>query len=115
MEAAPGEFHVVFPVWAVVDPAAGCVAVRGPAGMFCLALFTDEDLARRFAREGGLGAGIGGVDSAKGLARLIDSQPPQVTHVAFDPPARAGAVARWVLPRGEVLRQVRGREGPAGL
>lgn len=73
-------------------------------GSTCLAVFTDEDLAQRFVGDVGFDGGPLPVDTPEQFLHLARRLPPVCQYAAFDPPARVGARARWVVPLTEVAR-----------
>ena len=78
-------------------------------GSTCLAVFTDEDLAGRFVEASGFGRAIpAAVATPRAFVELAQYLPPVCQYVAFDPPSRVGARARWVMPLAEVLRAIDG-------
>ena len=106
----PGMFLAPMP-WSVLrvpggDPA-GYVVIDATDGATCLAVFTDDDLAERFARDAGVAAGVVAVDSPAAFADLVLHLPPICTHASFDPPAAVGGRARWVVPLAYLLRVLR--------
>lgn len=81
----------------------------------CLAVFTDEDLAERFAAAAGFGRGlVVAAETPAAFRRLIASLPPLCGHAAFDPPPRVGARARWVVPMAQVLSALEASEQDEG-
>lgn len=99
----PGTFLAPMPWWVLRDDAAaGYVVLDAADGVTCLAVFTDEDLADRFAAATGFaGRAVAAASLDDGLA-LLAALPPICTHVAFDPPGRVGGRARWVVPLARV-------------
>ena len=75
-------------------------------GSTCLAIFTDEDLAQRFVRDVEFDGGPLTVETPEQFWQLARRLPAICTYAAFDPPARVGGRARWVVPMAEVLRAV---------
>lgn len=107
-------FFTTFPWWVVLTGRGGGDARPGPNSGFvvldadgstCLAVFTDEDLATRFVDGSGLRQGMAtSVESPRAFLEMAQFLPPVCQYVAFDPPPRVGARARWVLALAEVLR-----------
>ena len=95
----PGMFLAPMPWWVLRDDAAaGYVVLDAADGATCLAVFTDEDLADRFAADTGF---VGRAVAARGPAdflALLGGLPPLWPYAAFDPPGRVGGRARWVVP-----------------
>ena len=89
------------------EPGAPGYLVLDADGSTCLAVFTDEDLAQRFVATAAFDGGPLPVETPEQFVRLIRRLPPICTYAAFDPPARVGARARWVVPLTEVLRALR--------
>jgi hypothetical protein len=109
-------FLASLPWWVVLgrdaqDPDSPGYLVLDADNSTCLAVFTDEDLAQRFVDDVGFEGGplpVEGPEQFESLARRL---PDVCQYVAFDPPSRVGARARWVVGLGEVLRAVdRARE-----
>lgn len=76
-------------------------------GSTCLAVFTDEDLAGRFVEASGFTNGVPAVvDAPREFMELAAYLPPVCRYVAFDPPPRVGARARWVMSLADVLRAI---------
>ena len=73
-------------------------------GGTCLAVFTDEDLAQRFVDEVDFDGGPLPVETPGQFVSLARKLPPICTYAAFDPPARVGGRARWVVPLPDVLK-----------
>ena len=73
-------------------------------GSTCLAVFTDEDLAQRFVGDVGFDGGPLPVSTPDQFLHLARRLPAICEYAAFDPPARVGARARWVVPLTEVAR-----------
>jgi hypothetical protein len=73
-------------------------------GGTCLAVFTDEDLAQRFVAEAQFDGGPLPVDTPERFWQLARRLPRICTYAAFDPPAKVGGRARWVVPLADVLK-----------
>ena len=107
-----GAFLASMPWWVVLgrgddDPAGGGspgYLVLDADGSTCLAVFTDEDLARRFVDDVQFAGGPLAVDAPEQFAALARRLPPICDYAAFDPPSRVGARARWVVSLKDVLR-----------
>jgi hypothetical protein len=105
----PGDaFFTSFPWWVVMTGRGIAGGARpGPDGGFlvldadgstCLAVFSDEDLAGRFVEASGFRQGMPtAVESPRAFIELARFLPAVCQYVAFDPPPRVGARARWVL------------------
>ena len=115
-ELPPSTLLASLPWWVVLEhePAAspaypssltspGCL-VLDTDGVTCLAVFTDEDLAERFVRAANFPGRAVAAREPEAFLALLRTVPPVCTYAAFDPPAKVGARARWVVP----LEQVRG-------
>ena len=114
----PGMFLAPLPWWVLRDDAAaGYVVLDAADGTTSLAVFTDEDLADRFAAATGFpGRRLAATTFDDGLG-LLAALPLICTHVAFDPPGRVGGRARWVVPLARVravLTRVRAEQREAG-
>jgi hypothetical protein len=104
-------FLASMPWWVVLgrdadapgQPEAPGYLVLDADGSTCLAVFTDEDLARRFVDDVGFAGGPLPVDAPEQFESLARRLPPICQYAAFDPPSRVGARARWVVPLAEVL------------
>ena len=128
----PGAFLAPFPWWVVLDgntaaavsaePGSGrlTVSVRPGAsagylmldaadGSTCLAVFTDEDLAQRFVASAALDfpAVAAALEAPDQFLSLLDTLPRVCSYAAFDPPARVGGRARWVVGLSQVRRVLR--------
>src|SRR5437016_2836282 len=114
-ELPGGAFLASMPWWVVLgggaDAGGGAAESQQPGylvldadGSTCLALFTDEDLAQRFVDEAGFDGGPLPVDTPEQFLRLVRRLPAVCEYAAFDPPARVGARARWVVTLPDVLR-----------
>jgi len=121
----PGTFLAPFPWWVVMTrpaagPAAGTVRPGPDSGFLvvdadgstCLAVFTDDDLAGRFAAAAGFTGVPTAVARPRDFVALAGYLPPICTYAAFDPPGRVGARARWVLPLAQVLAALRLHDPP---
>ena len=108
-------FFTSFPWWVILTGRGGA----GPArvghdsgfvvldadGSTCLAVFTDEDLAARFVDGSGLRQGMATpLESPRAFLEMARFLPPVCQYVAFDPPPRVGARARWVLALADVMK-----------
>ena len=107
----PDTFLASMPWWVVLgrddagsDPPG--YLVLDADGSTCLAVFTDEDLAQRFVRDVDFDGGPLPVETPGQFVSLARRLPDICTYAAFDPPARVGGRARWVVPLAEVLRAV---------
>jgi hypothetical protein len=129
----PDAFLAPFPWWVAVTrhepvgsegavrlgPGSGFLVLDAADGSTCLAVFTDEDLARRFVDASGFAGLPVSVETPRRFIALARHVPPVCTHAAFDPPPRVGARARWVVPLKQVLTALDfaeppERESPAG-
>jgi hypothetical protein len=72
----------------------------------CVALFTDEDLAQRFADETTAQAVVAALDTPEQLLETLSIFARQCPYVAFDASGRVGSVAKWVVPIGDVVKRV---------
>ena len=123
-----GAFLAPFPWWVVMTrPAAGPVVgtirpgadsgflvVDADDGSTCLAVFTDDDLAGRFAAAAGFPGVPTAVARPRDFVALAGFLPPVCTYAAFDPPGRVGARARWFVPLGRLLAALRLHDPPDG-
>jgi hypothetical protein len=95
----PGMFLAPMPWWVLRDDAAaGYVVLDAADGATCLAAFTDEDLADRFAAATGFDGRAVPAATPADFLDLLRAVPPICTYVAFDPPGHVGGRARWVVP-----------------
>ena len=83
-------------------------------GSTCLAVFTDEDLALRFVSDVGFDGGPLPVETPEQFLGLARRLPEICEYAAFDPPARVGARARWVVPLTEVARALEAARDEGG-
>jgi hypothetical protein len=116
-ELPDGAFFTSFPWWVVLTgrtsdgdgdarpgPDSGFVVLDAD-GSTCLAVFTDEDLAARFVDGSGLRQGAATqLESPRAFLEMARFLPPVCQYVAFDPPPRVGARARWVLALADVMK-----------
>ena len=108
-----GAFFATFP-WFVIQASAprsgdpiGYLMLDVEGGT-CLAVFTDDDLAERFIRATEFGNGATrALENPDAFISLVNWLPDLCRYVAFDPPGRVGARARWVVPLSDVLRELR--------
>ena len=99
----PGMFLAPMPWWVLRDDAAaGYVVLDAADGVTCLAVFTDEDLADRFAAATGFAGRSVATARPADFLDLLRGVPPICTYAAFDPPGRVGGRARWVVPLARV-------------
>jgi hypothetical protein len=113
-ELPSGSFLASMPWWVVLGREGRGQAEEGRGepgylvldadGSTGLAVFTDADLALRFGGEVGFDGGPLPVETPGQFMRLAGRLPVYCRYVAFDPPARVGARARWVVELGEVGR-----------
>jgi hypothetical protein len=108
-ELSANTFLASLPWWVVLGrdaaaPDSPGYLVLDADGSTCLAVFTDEDLAQRFVHAAGFEGGPLPVDTPEQFARLRRRLPEICTYAMFDPPAKVGARARWVVPLSDVLR-----------
>ena len=111
-ELPAGAFLASMPWWVVLGRGAADLAgsqhpgylVLDADGSTCLAVFTDEDLALRFIGDAGFDGGPLPVDTPEQFMNLARRLPAVCQYAAFDPPARVGARARWVVALTEVRR-----------
>ena len=121
-ELPAGAFLASMPWWVVLGRGADDAGeaddpgylVLDADGATCLAVFTDEDLAQRFVDDVGFGGGPLPVDGPEQFESLARRLPEICQYVAFDPPSRVGARARWVVALGEVLRALDRARDDAG-
>ena len=118
-EMPTNAFLATMPWWVVlgrVDPGSDSPGylVLDADGSTCLAVFTDEDLAQRFVRDVEFDGGPLPVETPGQFVSLARRLPDICTYAAFDPPARVGGRARWVVPMGEVLRALGQAERDVG-
>lgn len=121
----PDKFLITFPVWFLAErgtvspetkagdkiPLDDLGLVVGTAGgRECLLLFTDEDLARRFAAGAPMDVVPGAFGTPQELAEALGGLDPAVGHVVFDL-AGIGARARPLAVR-EAVRLLREQSGP---
>lgn len=119
-------FFFSLPLWFILDRAglevddeAGMAIPDGEMNFYtiegtdrepCVALFTDEDLAQRFAEEstdeGEAAAVVAALDTPEQLLETLTMFAHQCPYVAFDASGRVGSVAKWVVPIHEVVRRV---------
>jgi hypothetical protein len=113
----PDAFLASFPWWVVatrleavgeegavrLGPESGFLVLDAADGSTSLAVFTDEDLAERFVAASGFAGRPVGIETPRRFTAVARHVPPVCTHVAFDPPARVGGRARWVVPLRQVL------------
>ena len=82
------EFRVDFPIWTIVDSAnQHPVKIIPDETRTIAALFTDDDLARQFLQDEGLGsnAAVAVIRSADQLRQLVsNAKQGGCTHVGFD-------------------------------
>jgi hypothetical protein len=108
-ELPQDQFLATMPWWVVLGSERGeegrpGYLVLDADGSTCLAVFTDEDLAQRFVEEVGFDGGALPVETPEQFLGLVRKLPGICQYAAFDPPARVGARARWVVSLGEVRR-----------
>lgn len=123
----PDGFLASFPWWVVatrleavgeegavrLGPDSGFLVLDAADGSTSLAVFTDEDLAERFVAASGFAGRPVGIETPRRFVAVARHVPPVCTHAAFDPPARVGGRARWVVPLKQVLAAMEFAE-PAG-
>jgi hypothetical protein len=74
-------------------------------------VFTDDDLAQRFVKEVEFDGTPLAVETPEQFWQLARRLPTICTYAAFDPPARVGGRARWVVPLGDVLQALAAAQG----
>src|SRR6476646_4478944 len=108
----PDAFLASFPWWVVatrleavgeegavrLGPDSGFLVLDAADGSTSLAVFTGEDLAERFVAASGFPGRAVGIETPRRFVAVARYVPPVCTHAAFDPPARVGGRARWVVP-----------------
>jgi hypothetical protein len=115
-------FLFSLPLWFILDRAglevddeAGMAIPDGEMNFYtiegtdkepCVALFTDEDLAQRFAEESTDEAVVAALDTPEQLLETLTMFARQCPYVAFDASGRVGSVAKWVVPIDEVVKRV---------
>ena len=115
-------FFFSLPLWFILDRAglevddeAGMAIPDGEMNFYtiegtdkepCVALFTDEDLAQRFAEESTEESVVAALDTPEQLLETLTMFARQCPYVAFDASGRVGSVAKWVVPIDEVVKRV---------
>jgi hypothetical protein len=122
-ELPQDQFLATMPWWVVLGSERGEGApeegrpgylVLDADGSTCLAVFTDEDLALRFVEDVGFDGGPLPVATPGQFLLLASRLPDVCQYAAFDPPARVGARARWVVPLTEVSRALAAARAETG-
>jgi hypothetical protein len=82
-----GKFHVEYPIWFLADSLANhALGIRGRTGFLVLPIFTDKELAQRFADQQNLkNAVIMSIENVQRLSDLLRNSSESFAHLTFDP------------------------------